>query len=138
MDQIKQQLKALDPQMKFIVWAGLSLVCFVLFGFLQVLPGANGFKVLGEASHLPYGSLFLIVASLCCIIAPLAAIALTYLKKQITAFPAYIFAAVALFILLLFDFKQVAGIFWLTFILGLAYAFVGYLLNGDKADIEKK
>lgn len=42
------------------------------------------------------------------------------------------------FIAIFFDFKLVAGTYWLTFVMNLAWAAFGFLLNGEKADFETK
>jgi len=134
MDELKKSLKALDPQVKLIIWGGLGVACFVLFGVLDIVVGTTGFKMLGDASDLPYGSILLIVATICALVLPPATVALSLMKKKIVAKPAYIFAAVAFFFILFFDFKQVAGIYWLTFVISLIWAFLGYMLNNEKID----
>lgn len=134
MDELKKTLKALDSQVKLIIWAGLATVCFVLFGVLDIVKGTNGFHMLTDASELPYGSILLIVATICALALPVAGIALAVMKKKIVAKPAYFFAGIAFFFVIFFDFKLVAGIFWLTFVFSLIWGFVGYILDGEKAD----
>ena len=134
MDEFKKSLKALDPQIKLIIWGGLAIICFVLFGVLDVCGNTNGFEMLTEASDLLYGAILLTLFTICMMVLPIAGIALTLLKKKIIATPAYIYAGIAFFILVFFDFKLVEGIYWLTFVMSLIWAFLSYLLSNDEVD----